>query len=204
MELADGEPANFLAIKITANNGEEAETELLANNVSANMKVCSVLGRTFMKYKDEFDVVSISYKPTKLKSDGILLHALILTNDGEPLLEYLNRKIVYDIKQSLGIQLDYDDKEFAEEYLDDTKEDSNNPVQNNSTEKKDNQDDAEDDIQIDICDKKNTSDITDSSGELSASTLLEQNNTGECKNEIKHETPVGENFLILTHPHSSY
>lgn len=194
MELADGEPVNFLAIKITANNGEEAETELLANNVSANMKVCSVLGRTFMKYKDEFDVVSISYKPTKLKSDGILLHALILTNDGEPLLEYLNRKIVYDIKQSLGIQLDYDDKEFAEEYLDDAKEDSNNPVQNNSTEKKDNQDDAEDDIQIDICDKKNTSDITDSSGESSASTLLEQNNTEECKNEIKHETPVGEDF----------
>lgn len=52
MELADGESVNFLAIKITANNGEKAETELLSNNVSANMKVCSVLGkRNIKRYK---------------------------------------------------------------------------------------------------------------------------------------------------------
>ena len=208
MELADGEPVNFLAIKITANNGEEAETELLANNVSANMKVCSVLGKTFMKYKDEFEVVSISYKPTKLKSDGILLHALILTNDGEPLLEYLNRKIIYDIKQSLRIQLDYDDKEFAEEYLEDSMEESdnnvvNNLMGNNDLKKEDSQDDIEDNIQTDIYDEKDnvSTELSDSisdrsresSRELSASAYLEQNNTEEHKDKIIQKESVREN-----------
>lgn len=69
----DEEPVTFLAIRVTAFEGEPAESELLNNgNINnANLRVLSALNRVLSKFSDEFEVLSMSYQTLKLKTDGV-------------------------------------------------------------------------------------------------------------------------------------
>ncbi len=125
-ELADGEPVSFLAIRITANNGEEEEAQLLANNTTANMKVLSALNRMSSEFTDDFEFLSISYKTLKTKSEGVLVNALISTSDGEPILEYVLKTFTVKLKQRLNIKLDEEEKALLNEVADEADRESLN------------------------------------------------------------------------------
>ncbi len=110
----DEEPVTFLAIRVTAFEGEPAESELLNNgNINnANLRVLSALNRVLSKFSDEFEVLSMSYQTLKLKTDGVVVNALLLPESGEELLEKTVKTISANLKQSLKIKLNDEDKEL--------------------------------------------------------------------------------------------
>lgn len=110
----DEEPVTFLAIRVTAFEGEPAESELLNNgNINnANLRVLSALNRVLSKFSDEFEVLSMSYQTLKLKTDGVVVNALLLPESGEELLEKTIKTISANLKQSLKIKLNDEDKEL--------------------------------------------------------------------------------------------
>lgn len=113
----DEDPVNFLAIKITTDDGDTGAVKLLkeANIDTINLKVISKINRVFSKFKDEFEVNSISYQKLKLRSEGVLVNALITTSDGEPLLEHTQLLITALLKNSMDMALKEDEIEILKE-----------------------------------------------------------------------------------------
>lgn len=121
MDLAKGRAVSFIAVRLTANPdnpGEAVENDLLNNVITASMKIMSVLNRVSSEFADTLEFLSISYKVPAMKTEGAVVNALVLTKDGEELLEYVQKQLAVKIKEGLGIT-DVSETENSDEAKDD-------------------------------------------------------------------------------------
>ena len=121
MDLAKGRAVSFIAVRLTANPdnpGEAVENDLLNNVITASMKIMSVLNRVSSEFADTLEFLSISYKVPAMKTEGAVVNALVLTKDGEELLEYIQKQLTVKIKEGLGIT-DVSETEDSDEAKDD-------------------------------------------------------------------------------------
>lgn len=121
MDLAKGRAVSFIAVRLTANPdnpGEAVENDLLNNVITASMKIMSVLNRVSLEFADTLEFLSISYKVPAMKTEGAVVNVLVLTKDGEELLEYIQKQLAVKIKEGLGIT-DVSETEDSDEAKDD-------------------------------------------------------------------------------------
>ncbi len=90
----------FLAIKLTAYEGEEREREIINNSGYLPTIVCT--NRVLNKHR-EFKTLSISYQQAlnRNKTEGLMINALILTENNKP----LENKTINSLIEEISIQL---------------------------------------------------------------------------------------------------
>lgn len=130
----DEDPVTFLAIKITTEDCDPGAIEMFKepNIDTINLKAISVINRVFLNFKKEFEVNSISYQYLKLRSEGVLINALITTSDGEPLPEHTQSLITALLKNKMKMSLTETEIELLEE-TGEIKKSTNGELPDNST-----------------------------------------------------------------------
>lgn len=105
-EIINGQPVSFLSIKVTAYNGEPAESTMIQTQESQSfIRLLSQI-RLFTNYK-ELTLISASYKESinKSKEEGMVVNALVKTYNNQPIPNTIINDVITQISSNLKFSI---------------------------------------------------------------------------------------------------